>query len=372
MKKAAILFTAHALFLATMIPLSGQGLVVSSLEQYNFQIADNQITLRSYDGFDEIDGFENVTGLALSINGGAPENIPFDSFYGAFKRADNYETLQEMLAERPTDATYTHHLTGNPSGSVSITAPDVSYANGIPVNPVFTITGASGIWGRGPDGIGRFYFDPDSTNSFIVSMNAYSVNTQGAHYASAVFVADISSGFNKIDEYSSDLIIAGETAPVPANLTLTFTKGLPLDAGDDDPTTFGFSAGSQFELEGEHVNIFGLSDAGLGPNIGLKAFVYQTVTAFQIVANADPVSLFPAATGIDIIKASPSAGMFTLNWESEPVNAPVDVYRSVDLVSWGRPVSRINQAGGYAEPIVPGSKAFFVVVPAGTPYPPAK
>lgn len=372
MNKTTALFSAHSLYLITIVPLSGQGFVVSSLEQYNYQVGNNQLALRSYDGFDDIDGFDNVTGLSLSINGETAENIPYDSFYDAFKRGINYDTLDEMLADRPIDGTYTHNLTGTPSGSVTIIAPNVPYATGIPVNPVFTITGASGTWGRSPDGIGRFYFDPESTASFTVSMNAYAATTQGEHYVYAVFVADITSGFDSIGEYSSDLVVAGETPPVPTNLVITFTKGLDLDAGDEDPTTFGFSAGTRFELEGEHVNIFDLSDAGLGPDVGLKAFVYQTVTAFEIVAEADPLSLLPVATGIEITEASSVADTFTLNWQTDSADAPVDVYRSENLVSWGSPVSEINQAGSYSEPITPGSKGFFVVVPAGTPYPPAQ
>jgi hypothetical protein len=367
MKKPTILLAAHSLYLIVVMPLFGQGFVASSLEQYNYQVGDDLLTLRSYDGFDDIDGFDDVTGLSLSINGAPPENIPFNPFYEAFKRGINYETLEDMLADRPIDGSYTHNLTGTPSGSVAITAPGIPYANGIPVNPVFTITGASGTWGRGPEGIGRFYFNPDSTTSFTVTMNAYAVTTQGGHYAYGVFVADITSGFNSIDEYSSDLVVAGETPPVPANLTLTFTKGLGLDADDDDPTTFGFSAGTKFELEGEHVNIFGLSDAGLGPDVGLKAFPYQTVTAFELVAEADPLSLLPLATGIEVTEVSSSGNTFYLDWQTTPADAPVDVYRSENLVSWGSPVSEINQAGFYSEPITPGSKAFFVVVPAGTP-----
>lgn len=370
MKKISALFAAHLLCLTT-VPLFGQGFVVSSLEQYNYQVDDNQLILRSYDGFDESDGFENLTGLSLSINGGTAENIPYDPFFEAFKRGINYETLDEMLADRPIDGIYTHNLTGTPSGSVTITAPNVPYANGVPANPVFTITGASGTWGRNPDGSGRFYFDPESTTSFTVSMNAYAATTQGGHYVYAVSVADITSGFNRIEEYSSDLVVAGETPPVPTNLVITFTKGLDLDAGDEDPTTFGFSAGTSFELEGEHVNIFDLSDAGLGLDVGLKAFVYQSVTAFALVAEADPLSLLPVATGIEVTGVSSHTDTFTLNWQTDPADAPVDVYRSENLVSWGSPVSGINQAGSYSEPITPGSKGFFVVVPAGAPYPPA-
>ena len=353
-----------------MAPVLGQGFIVSSLEQYNYQVGDATVNLRSYDGFDEIDGFEDVTGLSLSINGQSPENIPFDTFYDAFKRGINYDTLNSMLAERPINATYTHNLTGSPSGSVTITAPGIPYANARPVNPIFTVSGVTGTWVIGPEGEGRFYFDPTTTNSFTVTMNAYAATTQGSHYAYAAFVSDITNGFESIDAYSSDIVEAGEASPVPNQLTFTFTKGLGLDAGDAAPSTYGFGAGTRFEIEGEHVNIFGLSDAGLGEGIAFKAFVYQTVTAFQLVAVADPLSDFPIATEVEVIHTSSGANAFTLTWQTTPADAPVDVYRSGNLVSWGNPVSEINLSGTYTEAIAPGSKGFFVVVPSGSLYPP--
>jgi hypothetical protein len=374
MNSTRTLFAVYSLGLIANISLFGQGFVASSLEQYNYQVGDNQITLKSYDGFDDVDGFDNITGLSLSINGGTAENIPYDSFYEAFKRGRNYDTLAEMLAERPINGTYTHNLTGTPSGSVTITAPNVPYADGIPVNPVFTITGVSGKWGRDPNGVGRFFFDPATVTSFTVSMNAYNASTQGGHYVYAVYVADITSGFNYLAEYSSDLVVDGETPPVPANLTLTFTKGLPLDGGDSDPSTFGFTDGTRFEIEGEHVNIFGLQDAGLGEG-SMKAFPYQTVTAFNIEADANPTASMPTATSIAIIdqaigKPDNVTNTFFMDWETTSVDAPVDVYRSVDLTNWGSPVSELNQSGAYSEPITLDSRAFFVVVPAGTRYPP--
>lgn len=359
-----------------MMPLCGQGFVASSLEQYNYQVGPSQLALKNYEGFDDISDFDNVTGLSLSINGGPSENIPYDPFYEAFKRAKKYDTLGEMLEERPINGTYTHTLAGTPSGSVAIAAPNVPYAAGIPNHPVFTIAGTTGIWGRGPSGAGRFYFDPATTTSFTVTMNAFSATTEAPHYAYAVLVADISDQFTSIDEYSSDLVVNGETPPVPANLTLTFTKNLPLDAGDSDPSTFGFIAGSFFEIEGEHVNIFGLSDAGLGPDVGLKAFPYQSVTAFEIAAVADPLSILPTATSIAVTDSAIGApddetNTFFLDWETTPADASVDVYRSEDLMNWGSPVSVFNESGSYSEPMASATKAFYVVVPAGTPYQPS-
>ena len=100
-----------ALTLLSAAPLFGQGgFIASSLEQYNYQVGPGQLVLKSYDGFDEIteEFYPNVTGLSLSINGGTAENIPYDGFYGTYKRGKNYETLADMLAERPIGSTYTH------------------------------------------------------------------------------------------------------------------------------------------------------------------------------------------------------------------------------------------------------------------------
>lgn len=366
MNSTKTLFVISSYFLIANMPLFGQdGFFASSLEKYNYQVGDNQITLRSYDGFDDIDGFDEVTALSLSINGETAANIPYDPNYEAFKRGIKYNTLEEMLADRPIDGSYTHTLTGTPSGSVTITAPNVPYADGVPVNPIFTITGVTGTWGQGNSGQGIFYFNPATTTSFTVSMNAHSANTQGGHYAYGVFLR----GSRINGEYSSGLVTNNESPPVPLNLTLTFTKGLDPDAGDEDPTTFGFDEDVRFEIEGEHMNIFGLSDAEIeGDVVGQKAFVYRAVTSFVIMAAASPDH--PVARSIEITEISTAANTFTLNWQTDPADAHVDVYRSEDLESWGFPVSRGNHSGSYSEPITPDSKGFFVVVPTDARYPP--
>lgn len=371
MRTAKLLFILHSLFISSLVPLWGQGTIVSSLEQYNFQVGDATVALRSFDGFDEIAGFDDVTGLSLSINGQAPEIIPFHPFYEAFKRGINYDTLESMLAERPIDGAYTHNLTGTPSGLVTITAPGIPYEDAIPINPVFTISGISGTWGVAPDGGGCLYFDPATTTSFTVTMNGYSTATQGSHYVYALNVGENSSEFNRVDGYSSGLVVAGEESPVPESLSLTFTKGLGLDAGDDDPSTYGFVSGTRFHLEGEHINVFGLADAGLGAGVAIKAFVYQAVTQIELVAVGDPLAEFPVATGVEVTFASAGADSFTFDWQTTPSGAPVDIYGSDDLVSWEGPVSTINLSGSCTESISSSSKGFFVVVPSGTPYPPA-
>ncbi len=108
----------------------------------------------------------------------------------------------------------------------------------------------------------------------------------------------------------------------------------------------------------------------------MKAFPYQTVTAFNIEADANPTASMPTATSVAIIdqaigKPDSVTNTFFMNWETTPADAPVDIYRSVDLTNWGSPVAELDQSGTYSEPITPESRKFFVVVPAGTPYPPS-
>ncbi|MBC8039723.1 MAG: hypothetical protein H7Y06_04205 [Opitutaceae bacterium] len=272
------------------------GGVFSSLEQYNYQVGDSTLALRSYDAFDELDDLPGVTSLTVAVNGGSAETISPNPEYGnTFKRRQSWSTLNDMLAVRPIGATYTHTLGGTPSGVVSITAPNIPYEQAAPINPMFTITGATGTWGTGGNGQGIFYFNPASVNeSFTVTMNTYALReggTQGGHFAYGLFVAHLNNGFNPIDELHSDLRDAGD----PINqFTLTFYKNRGIDGDDANAATYGFSAGTSFELEGEFVNIFDLNNAGTGAlEAHDKAFIYQTVTSLVLIAQPVPE---PAAT----------------------------------------------------------------------------
>ncbi len=360
------------LFLLSVSPLSGQGFITSSLEQYNYQVGPNLLVVNKYESFDEIsEDFTEVDSLAVSVDGDTPYTVDFEPFYNTYKKRHQYDTLPEMLAERPNDVTYTHTLTGTPSGSVLITAPGIAYENAIPNHPVFTIEGADGVWGRTPNGAGRFYFDPASvTDQFTVTMNAYNVTTPGSHYVYAVYLADITDGFNYIGEYSSDLVETGQSPEgIPAQLQLTFTVDTP-DPGAEN--TYQFTASSRFEIEGEHVNIFGLTettDQEIGQGLGLKAFPYQSVTAFELIASANPTSEVTPASSITVTDQAIGAqdgvnNHFFLDWDAAPAEAGADVYRSEDLDIWTK-VSSLNQFGSYSEPMTPGGKAFFTVVPTG-------
>jgi hypothetical protein len=266
------------------------GILISSLEQFNYQNGGDTLVVRSYDAFDEIEDIPGVTGYTVAVNDGTPEAInPNPEYNGAYKRRQSVDTLGEMLTARPVGATYTHTLTGATAGTATIASPAFAYADAIPANPLFTISGVTGAWGTFTDGRPVFHFDPATVTSFTVTMNRYSDGDragfqQGQNYAYAFFVADVSTeDYNVIDEQHSGLLADGDP---DARFSVTFTKDLPLDGGDSDPTTYGFTAGSFFNLEGEFVNIFDLSESDLPGHE--QAFIYQTVTALLISATPIP------------------------------------------------------------------------------------
>lgn len=274
--------------------------VFSSLEQYNYQVGDATLALRSYDGFDDYsgpvdsNGVSGVSGLTLSINGGPIETILYDPEREAFKRRKSWTSLEDMIAARPVDGAYTHTLSGAPSGPVTITAPGHAYADAIPANPLFTISGVNGTWSLGEGGAGIFTFDPRGVPSFTITMNAYSDSLrpgfqQGDHYAYGMYVwgeVPDEDGLPFIDSnYSSGLLASNVAEKV---LSITFYNGLPLDAGDGDPSTFGFSPGSSFEIEGELVNIFNFHTALVEGMPIENAFIYMTVTSLTLQAAPIP------------------------------------------------------------------------------------
>ncbi|MFC4992862.1 PEP-CTERM sorting domain-containing protein [Rubritalea tangerina] len=289
-------------FAASVLPIMAQEKVevFSSLERYNYQTGDASLSVRSYDGFDDIGGTsieeDSFNGVgeyyAININGGGDQQIPYSQFYQQYKRGVEYATSAAMLAARPIDATYTHVLQTADEGRIEfeITAPNVSLADGIPVDPLFTISGVSGTWTSGNNGIGRFEFDPMSVAEFTITLNAYVAPTGvGTHYTSQVQVNSIGNGFSEVDTTSSGLLASSVDPSGLSPLVLTFKRGLADDAEDGDPTTFGYQDGSVFELEGEHVNAW--LETGPG-SIGdydfelTKGFVMQTVTGMEIAAVA--------------------------------------------------------------------------------------
>ncbi|ADE55705.1 hypothetical protein [Coraliomargarita akajimensis] len=279
------------LFLSFTYQATATGFITSSLEKYTYQIGDNAHALKSYDAFDEIDGVpeDGLTNYYLSVNGGSEADIPFSSFYGQWKRGINYASESALTAARPIGSTYTHRLYDSRDSfneTVTIGAPNTSLSDGLPSTPTFTINGLAGYWTTEASGIGRFNFDPSQTSSFTVTLNAYGATTRGGNYASGITVNEISDSFTNVGDTSTGVQLDSVAA---STTTITFYIGAPSDNGDSDDTTYGISLGDTFELEGEHVNIFGLGAVASPELAGFeKAFIYQTVTGFELNAIPEP------------------------------------------------------------------------------------
>lgn len=291
----------------------------SSVETYSYQTGAASSEVKSYDGFDDVDGPMNGQPDAFNgewtpggeseyygvkINGGAVDEIPYSNQYEKYKRAHKYDTEAEMLAARPVDATYTHvlHVKDEDNGApnfvdieVDITAPNVAFNSAQPTTPMFSINGVDGVWTTGHDGIGVFTFDPNSVSEFTVTMSLYNVAHQGTDYVYAATVGNIDGEYQQVGHESSGIQSGVEGDPMAEinQITLTFTKGLSDNAGDSDESTYGFGDGSAFELEGEFVNAWIEQDAIAAASLGVdevtKGFVYQSVSAFQLRAEATAV-----------------------------------------------------------------------------------
>lgn len=272
-----------------LAPLSAEaGMIASSLEQYNYQTGESVFSIRSFDAFDEIsdqDAFPGVTGLLVQVDDGPQEIVPFNPLYDAFKRRQSWGSVVEMVAARPIDATIVHTLQGSPEGSVAITAPGIAYADGVPPNPRFAIIGMSGYWTSEPNGQGVFNFDATGpVDAFSIRLNPCPTGALGSDFFCGTSVRYVSGGLGQFDEQHSGLLTPGMSPP---SFAMSFTRGLPADGGDADPSTFGYSAGSLFALEAEFGSIFGLSDAGLGEG-SQKAFVFQNNTSLLVRAVPEP------------------------------------------------------------------------------------
>ncbi len=180
------------------------------------------------------------------------------------------------MASFPTGAAYTiTTLGGSSPNSETLTGPGGSLATNLPAVPLFTISGVTGSW------LGNtFKFDPTGVTSFTVTINSYSVTNPGGNFGWGYSVE--SAGTIQGEDGAGPLVDATPyTAPV-----LTFTNGLGANAGDGDPTTFGFVNGATFNLEANFTNIIGLAAASnLG---GQMAFLYGTNTSFIIEVGAVP------------------------------------------------------------------------------------
>jgi len=292
---------------------SAQAFISASLEQFNHQIGPSTISLRSYDAFDQLSDiteFPGVTGVSVRMNGGPSENVAFNPIYDAFKQYDSWGSVAEMVAARPIDASFAYTLTGSPSGTVTINAPNLAYEDAIPNSPIFTFGGVGrGIWIV--DGMGRnvFLIDGGSIgDSFTVALNSYTLSgVEGDLRFSNVHVGVSGSPAYSYEDVQSHITdVPGAVLPP---ISLSFTRGIPANGGDADSSTYGFGLGVLFALEGEFGNIFDFGNAGLGDET-LKGFVYQNNTSlyFRVL----PAGVIPPAVPLPAAWLLMASGMLLL------------------------------------------------------------
>ncbi len=97
----------------------------------------------------------------------------------------------------------------------------------------------------------------------------------------------------------------------------------------------------------------------------------QVAYLFQLADGTHGIALWSSTTPItiNITGYNSGPGTFTINWTTTPAASPVDIYRSVDLMNWGSPVSTANATGTFTDSSLPGTAAWYVLVEAGVPYP---
>lgn len=283
-----------AVLLAAFAALSARseevivGGLLTSVEVYHNQTGHASTTVRYYNAFDE--AFElGVTSLAVSIDDGPDEAIfPNPVYGGEFKRRQDYGTLNEMLTARPITSSYTYKLNGNPADTLTNTGPaGVTFAQGTPQTPLFTIAGVSGNWTVDEQGHGFFLFDPTGVTSFTVTLNNFVVSATDSDPGEARFeyrysVKDENAFFETVGE-GGDFLTTLDDYVAPE---LTFIAGTAADS-DLDPQTFGFVSGSALNLEGEFFNHFNFSK---DEENYINSFVFGNVTSFTLVAIPEPAT----------------------------------------------------------------------------------
>jgi hypothetical protein len=264
------------------------GALLTSVEVYHNQTGPASTTVRYYNAFDE--AFElGVTTLSVRIDGGPEEPILSNPVYGGeFKRRQDYATLNDMLSVRPITSTYTYTLDGDPGDTITNTGPaGVSFAQGTPQTPLFTIAGVSGSWSVDGQGRGIFSFDPTGVTSFTVTLNDFVVSATDSDPGEARFeyrysVKDENAFFETVGEGGAFITTLDDyVAP-----ELTFIAGTAANS-DLDPQSFGFESGSAISLEGEFFNHFNVNIDAEGY---LNSFVFGNVTSFTLVAIPEPAA----------------------------------------------------------------------------------
>lgn len=105
------------------------------------------------------------------------------------------------------------------------------------------------------------------------------------------------------------------------------------------------------------------------PDIGSGEVLRQDalgIDDFTVTATSSSV---PPPIAIEITSLSSGPGGFSLSWVTSTPGAAVDLYRSTDLTTWGSPISSGIVSGNYMDASAPSPRAFYVLVPAGSPAP---
>lgn len=77
----------------------------------------------------------------------------------------------------------------------------------------------------------------------------------------------------------------------------------------------------------------------------------------------------PGQVTITILGLQTSTNSFTMTWATTPPGAPIDLYRTTNLLSWGEAVSTANTTGSFTDTSPPVGKGFYALVPTGAPSP---
>lgn len=287
----------HARFLLTslfcgLLAVARGQIVAITLEEHNRQTGTSTTSTTEYVGYATIEDVDGVTGGTVSSPSGLSADLETDGSIHEY--SVSHSTASGLTTAFPLNADYTLTATGDTSGDVIINGPGGAFADYKPTTTIFTISdGVTGTWSGS-----TFSFNPSGVTSFTVTIGSYEATSPGGHYGSFFQVADVTGTYTEIGEVGTGPDVYTTPFTPPEALVFTFTNGAALDGGDDDDSTYGFTAGTRLELEAGFFNVIGLTDSGLG-DVGDadKAFMIGSTTSFTLAAIPEP-STYAAIFGV--------------------------------------------------------------------------
>lgn len=266
--------TLVGLTLIAAAPAAMLSQITVAFENRHIQTDANTTPVVGYVFYATVEGVDGLTEEpTVKVGAGATSTLEWDTD-GYYEFQDEMpNNLGNALAKYPFAESYT---IGTNKGSVVIPGPGLNtYGTTMPAPVKFSISGVTGSWAGNV-----FRFDPNSGDSFTVTMNNYSATSPGGVYAYYMDVWNDDFEFEQGDgpvTYDSG---AEFEAPV-----FTFMKGTAADSDAFDDT-FGFSNNSLFHMEGGFFNGIGFGyNADLGADVG---FVVGTTTFFTLQAIPEP------------------------------------------------------------------------------------